>query len=263
MSLCLLLAGNSISSGDRPAGLPVAPMHIKVSLHVVGTPRLGEPITLVYTATPDIDAPRMRLHFKCLKGSQLVSGNGVTYTSCRKGETKAYKVTVKFLSPVPRVCIDAHICSKNEKGEEVCYPSGGTWRRWHLVDEETGLFGGLDEWLNHPSRCVLMLYNFFDGEWLSVPTEESAREFYRANLKIVSEMSKYEPSLTDSEALCLHQDNYRLIIHGVGDAGATDSARIAHLLNAGWLAAQRDSASVKERWLEGFMQRNKGGWLEP
>jgi hypothetical protein len=255
----LVLLANPVSSSDETMVPVRTPMHIKVSLHVVGTPRLEEPVTFVYTATPDIDVRKMELQFRCSEGTELVSGSGVTYTSCKKGETKAYKVTVRFVSSVSRVGVNAWICVKNEKGKEIRCPSGRASLDWYLVDEKTGLFGGLDEWLNHPSRRVLMLYNSLDCEWLSNATGW-ADGFYRANQKIVSNMRGYEPSLTDSQALCLHQDNYRLIILGIGDAGATDSARIVHLLGAGWLTAQRDSACVKERWLAGFMERNRGGW---
>ena len=101
-----------------------------------------------------------------------------------------------------------------------------------------------------------MLYNHLEGEWMSEPDQG----FETTNRQIAEEMKKYEPALSDSEALCLHADNYKLIVNGIGDPKATDAERIEHLLQAGWLGAQRDSATVKEKWLNEFMEKNKGGW---
>ena len=73
-------------------------------------------------------------------------------------------------------------------------------------------------------------------------------------------MRKFEPALIDSEALCLHQDNYLLIINAIGDSNATDEQRIEYLLKAGWLKAQRLGAEAKEKWFNDFMEKNRGIW---
>ena len=134
--------------------------------------------------------------------------------------------------------------------------SGAFWGlHLYLLDPETGQYGTRDQWLNR-GIGVLGKYNNVEPQWFS----EIDPAWAESNRKIVQEMRKFEPALTDSEALCLHQDNYFLIINAIGDSNATDEQRIEHLLKAGWLDAQRSGAEAKEKWSNEFMEKNRGKW---
>ncbi|KPJ49217.1 hypothetical protein AMJ40_06000 [candidate division TA06 bacterium DG_26] len=231
----------------------------KVTLSLSKQPKLGEEVDLLGTVTPEIDVPRLKIRFGFRGDVHLVSGHPTIYTSARGGETKTHAVRVVFKSSDVRVSLHAGSCHKNQKGEEVVCPAHGS-RIWlSVVDEQTGQFSSYhtyQDWLNRRSRHVFMLYNGIDSEWLPQPT----MEFYELNRHIAQEMRKYEPALSDSEALCLHEDNYKLIINGIGSAGASDSVRIEYMLEAGWLKAQRAGSATKRKWLKEFMEKNKGEW---
>jgi len=125
----------------------------------------------------------------------------------------------------------------------------------YLIDPETGQYGTKEQWLNR-GIGVLGKYNNVEPQWFS----EIDPAWAESNRKIAEGMRKFEPALIDSEALCLHQDNYLLIINAIGDPNATDEERIEHLLKAGWLKAQRAGAQSKEAWFQEFMEKNQGNW---
>jgi len=134
--------------------------------------------------------------------------------------------------------------------------SGAPWGlHIYLLDPETGQYGTKEEWLKRAIN-VFWKYNNLEPQWLSEPDQE----WEASNRKIAEEMRKFEPALTDSEALCLHEDNYKFIINAIGDSNATDDERIEHLLKAGWLEAQRSGAEAKEKWFNDFMEKNRGIW---
>ena len=134
--------------------------------------------------------------------------------------------------------------------------SGAFWGlHLYLLDPETGQYGTKEQWLNR-GIGVLGKYNNVEPQWFS----EIDPAWEPSNRKIAQEMRKFEPALTDSEALCLHEDNYKLIINAIGDSNATDEQRIEHLLKAGWLDAQRSGAEAKEKWFNEFMDKNRGIW---
>jgi hypothetical protein len=234
-------------STSVPVQTPRQVHNIRLSLVFLGIPKLGEEVTLVCLATPDIDIPRMRLDFKSSKGAEILSGPGSVHISAKKGETKAYKVRVRYRSVPADVTVLAHVRVKEDEGKEFWEESGWTHTGCLMVvDEETGRLGGWDEYRN--SKLVFR-YDGALGRWL-----ESGDPGYEANnSKIIDRIRKLEPALTDSEALCLYADivNPETPYKHQGpvewNPGNADPEK--YLLDRGWLEKHRQGDHVKVPWL--------------
>jgi len=169
----------------------------------------------------------------------------------KKDDEKNFKATMIIDKPQEIVSIKGGIISPGSG-----YPGPfGYGLDIYLIDEEIGQYGSREQWLAK-KYGVLAKYNNVEPQWLN----EYDVSWVKSNRKIVSMMRQFEPTLSDSEALCLHQDNYLLIINAVGNSEANDEERIKHLLEAGWLKAQRSDAQTKEQWFNNLINENRGTW---
>jgi len=249
--VCILPVANPVLCSDQISVHipPPRPTHINIILDFLGTPKLGEEITLVCLATPDIDIPSMRLDFHSKGGAEILSGPGIVHTSAKKGETKAYKVRVRF-NAGGAVSVLGYLCIRDDKGKESWQESG--WARTgHLlvVDEETGRFGTELEWRNSKLEYR---YNPAAGKWLELG-EPAWADW---NRKIIRTAKKLEPALTDSEALCLHADihdresPYKWLGPVQLEADTSgENLHIEYLLENGWVEKHREGSAEKKRWL--------------
>lgn len=205
-----------------------------------------------------------------LKGNGTVDNEnkGIKF-SITKGEVKTFEASI-IIHSAPHALLYNKAKSVgfslgvlsydkiNGKGIGVC---ADPRKQLYLIDKATGQLGTLSDWdemVNGPLklRKIFWKYNHIDGEWLNVPDQS----FEITNRQIAANMKTLEPALTDSEALCLHADNIKLIVNAVGDPKATDDERIKILLSKGWLKAQREGSSVKEKWFINFIKSNNGKW---
>jgi len=248
------LVGTSpqISPGCAPANTITA-VDLEISIPFI--PKVGEVFTTTLTVycKNDLEYYKVGPDYKvCFEGDiEITEGREhIIYGYLKKGETRRFKAKMVIKEAKERVGIGGSIVAMRP------VPFGqGVYIEMFLVDPQNGQYGTKEEWLKR-TVSVFWKYNNVEPQWLVEP--DCAWE--ESNRKIVQEMRKFEPSLSDSEALCLHQDNYLLIINAIGDANATDEQRIEHLLEAGWLEAQRAGAQSKEVWFQEFMEKNKGKW---
>jgi len=188
------------------------------------------------------------------QATEVVGQDRFFFSGLKIGETKEFRTRCRILKPVTSVNIVGELdLAVQGKSYGPVVRSGEIWLS--LLDPATGQYVPEAEW-RAKSINVFWKYNNLEPQWLSEPTQE----WVEGNQKIAGEMKSFEPALTDSEALCLHRDNYLLIINGIGDPNATDSGRVVHLLNAGWLKAQRAGAREHDKWLNDFMGKNRGRW---
>jgi hypothetical protein len=180
---------------------------------------------------------------------KLLSNNEIFIPVLNLGEWQEFVGKYRITKPSMWVTVGAEIRLKAVKA------GPGLGHTFYLLDSLTGQYGTKEQWLNR-GIGVLGKYNNVEPQWLSEPD----RAWEPSNRKIAQEIRKFEPALIDSEALCLHQDNYLLIINAIGDPNATDSERIEHLLKADWLNAQRSGVEAKENWFNEFMDKNRGNW---
>ena len=180
---------------------------------------------------------------------KLLSNNEIFIPVLNLGEWQEFVGKYRITKPSMWVTVGAEIRLKAVKA------GPGLGHTFYLLDSLTGQYGTKEQWLKR-GIGVLGKYNNVEPQWFS----EIDPVWEPSNRKIAQEMRKFEPALIDSEALCLHQDNYLLIINAIGDSNATDEERIEYLLKAGWLEAQRSGAEVKEKWFNDFMEKNRGKW---
>lgn len=229
----------------------------KVTLELSKQPRLDEEVDLICTVTPGIDVPKLKISFRFPRGVEPVSGRTSIYTSARKGETKTYRVTVKFKSSPATLTANVGSAYKNYKGDEVVRPSEGATIWLYLVDEEAGLFGTELEYRNSKLE---FRYNPADGIWLDMG-EPGLADW---NKRIIDMAKKLEPAMTDSEALCLHADidNVKSPYKYLGPVlaergGLSDEIVMKYLLEQGWLRKHREGGEAKLEWLRTLSKKHK------
>ena len=240
---------------------------VEGAVRVVGDyPKVGEIFEVVYEIKVSETADwRLRENsltndyaavIRCVppEAAEIVGQDKFPFSGLTIGETKEFRTRCRILKPVTFVEISGNL-DRVIEGKLHGNVASFTEIFLFLVDPATGQYGTKAEWLAK-SVNVFWKYNNLEPQWLSEPTQE----WVEGNQKIAGEMKSFEPALTDSEALCLHLDNYLLIINGIGDPNATDSSRVVQLLNAGWLKAQRAGAQEHDKWLNEFMRKNKGSW---
>jgi hypothetical protein len=220
---------------------------LDVDLSIPVMPKINEPFHVTMTITCDGDfeilrfGPDYTIIFES-NGAKITVGKDQTFSGYMKvGETRAFQATMIVEEPITPLNIYGGISSG-------LWGSQGIGFSLYLIDERSGQYGTHQQWLQ---TNVLWKYDHREGQWLEEP--DPAWEL--TNQRIAEEMKQFEPALADSEALCLHQDNMRLIINAIGDPAATDSERIRRLLDAGWLEALR--SGNKEKWLEDFCKKSR------
>lgn len=181
---------------------------------------------------------------------EIISDNELFVPLLPLGEWYQFTGRFKIIKPVKIISYGTEIRLK------ACRAGSSIGSSLYLLDSIGGIYGSKEELDKVGLSHVLWKYNNAEPQWLSEPDQS----WETSNQEIVIEMRKFEPSLSDSEALCLHQDNYLLIINGIGDPGVTDSERIEYLLKNGWLEVQRSSVGDKTEWFNDFMKKNKGKW---
>ncbi len=212
-------------------------------------PKVDEVFEVVYRFRfkPDVrpPAPGQKYYVKFVSmRAEVITRDEITVSDIVPGQWREVRGRFKIIKPFDLVMLAARLTyvpgsyGPAGGGVEVC-----------LLNQETGQYGTWDERFK-PS--VLWRYNNVEPQWLPGPDagwEES-------NRKIVDAMKKYEPALTDSEALCLHQDHYIIVTSPVWKKFESDSARITAILREGWLEAIRSGVDAKQKWLDAFMKKH-------
>jgi hypothetical protein len=223
---------------SRTDEIPVVTLPARVTLELASQARLGEEVDLICTVTPDADVPKMRVYFTFPRGVEHVSGLTNIYTSGKKGQTETYRVRIRFKSAPATLGAMAGQWHINEKGDEIFGPSEGATMWLYLIDEQTGLFGNEAEYKNSKLE---FLYDPVEGVWLEV----GEPRYGERNRRIIQTVKKLEPALTDSEALCLDSEKYRI---GIPPGGSkwdeqkqewVEEDTYRYYLREGWLKAIR------------------------
>jgi hypothetical protein len=238
--------------GLAPEGIVVS---LDAEISIPHMPKVGElfEVTLIVYCKENFESARFGPDYIATfnsDGAEIIEGNEKEFHGyMQKGDIKQFTAKMIIRKPHKSVSIHGGLLSPNWPGPQ------GVGFTIHLIDSITGQYGPKEEW-EQKVIGVFARYNPLGPQWFRKPD----LRWVTMNRKIAAEMKEFEPALTDSEALCLHQDNYLLIINAIGDTFATDSERIEHLLKAGWLDAQHAGAEVKEEWFNDFMEKNRGRW---
>jgi hypothetical protein len=236
-------------------------------------PKIGETVKLTFSVTSRTDIKHARIKFNGVEGVEFISGegrverlNGKTariYYHAQKDVINSFSIYVKAKSSPFRVDVTASVPWKDKSvHENPGSPFGLNLIHLLLIDSLTGQLGTIEEYNQHPIRRILMYYNHYDGEWLNDPDPS----FEITNRKIVVGMRKFEPALSDSEALALHGDMIQGIMFGIGvskkdaskPAKEVEDMIIKYLLKEGWLGKLRNG--TKDKWFQKLKKDSKEKW---
>ena len=230
-------------------------------------PKLYEPVTISckITSDRDIDKASIVLRFDGVEvvrdikpigfyAEEIQIKRDIRYYgekglifNIKKGEIKEFSAIVKFIKK-PSIYNSINVGFSVRSSDRINGWGVGAWViNYVCVDPVTGLLGNRDDWEKSKNiavdkNSIICHYDYIAG----VFTKEALVGYSGENKKIIALLKEMEPSITDSEALCLHADNYKLIINAIGDPNATDEERIKKLLSAGWLKAIR--SGNRENW---------------
>lgn len=261
--LVMVVVGIAVASKPQP----MLWGYVEGEMRVAGDyPKVGEIFEVVYVVkvseTADWRVRENTLKYdyaaviRCVppEAAEIVGQDKFFFSGLKIGETKEFRTRCRILKPATFVEISSNL-DRVIEGRLYGNVASFTEIFLFLTDPATGQYGTKGEWLKKATN-VFWKYNNIEPQWLSKPDQE----WEAGNRKIAEEMRRFEPALTDSEALCLHRDTYLVLIRGIGDPNASDSSRAVHLLNAGWLKTQRAGAAEHDKWLSDFMGKNKGRW---
>lgn len=187
-----------------------------------------------------------------LTGVETVGGSKVIECDMVNGESRSFNIGLRFVSSPARINVTARLFFKHR--QEGPHLFGGTDISRVIIDEETGQFGTVGEYLNR----VEFRYNPGVADWEPEPHEGLGPK----NREIIGAFRKLEPALTDSEALCLHYDFYNTPYlcwtpPEKGKEKLTDEDVARYLLNQGWLEKHREGGKAKEKWLKAVSEKNR------
>jgi len=218
-------------------------------------PKIGEVFEAVYRVRlkPDVKiGPGHIFYVKFSTGlpsfnAEILDKNEIALPTLIPGEWQEVRGRFRITEPNYKVFIRALLRVKGGG-----YGLTGASFRLYLADSLTGQYITGEEMAKRPIS-VLAKYRNIEPEWLPEPD----RSWEESNREIAEKMREFEPALTDSEALCLHQDNYILFNNGIGKGPLENTDRIILLLEAGWLKAQRSGAEAKQKWLNDFIEKHR------
>lgn len=216
------------------------------------TPKIGEVFTVSYTFVPHMDAGEASYYPYVMKFSvntyqeknayKIVTGQLENeLLAIKKGEPTTYTISLMITKSVPVIQIGAGI------------PGRIAWVRFiklYLIDPETGQYGTKEEYEgNLPAEYR---YDPVDGSFTCSPSLNPAP--VEENRRIIKMIRELEPRLSDSLALLLHSDQYRVgIPRGVSQ---WDS------LNQRWIDKGVYEYYLRDGWFKALQEGKRDEWLK-
>ncbi len=284
-----IVAVSVVLIGTGAEGSKMKPsFHYKVEANVsTDKPKLNEPITITWKITSDKDIEKVGVRFRSLWGVEVITDiqpvgfqteeiytkqysdhrtNRVLIYKISKGETREFTATIKFVK-VPTIYkaigVSFSIQSSDNKNG---WGAGGWGVSYVYVDPVTGLLGDRDDWEKSKNiwvdkNSIICHYDYIDGSF----TKESLSEYAGENKRIISMLRKIEPSITDSEALNLHSDRFKIgIPYGYESVWIAkenkwdESKQFKYYLDNGWLKAFRSGG--REKWIKEYKSKVQKSW---
>lgn len=230
--ICFLMVENTLASKIRPV------FTIKVTKKVTPwLPHLGDELEIVYTVESKYDLDSIYIMLFPVKGARVTSfleplgfkvwekekynkyymknhrTGSILWFTIKKGEKKKFRLRVK---------LDEKVLEKRIKMELIVGITVGVTSLWtkehgdgkghqhlglYLIDEKTGLLGTKKE--KEKGLPVEYRYDAVDGTFYP-PGSLDTPVNVEWNRRIIKMMKKLEPALSDSQALLLHSDHYRI-----------------------------------------------------
>jgi len=235
--------------GGSPPGGVVTSLAPQLSIPYI--PKVGETFEVTFTilCKQNMDDIRFGPNYSIFFTSNvatIISGKEQKfYGYIRKGETKQFKAKMIIKDPVPTVSINAIISSEKKSG----WPPQSIGLIIFLVDPQTGQYGTKEEY--EGKLPVEYRYDPVDGSFTCSPSQNPAP--VEENRRIIKMIKQFEPALSDSEALLLHSDQYRV--------GIPKGLPKWHEENKRWLEEEVFEYYLKDGWFESLHAGKREAWI--
>ncbi|MCK4575286.1 hypothetical protein KAU34_02650 [candidate division WOR-3 bacterium] len=232
IGICLLMIETTFARKITPT------FSLKVTKEVTPwPPHLGDELEIVYTVQAKYDLDSIYISHLPVKGGRVISHlepigfrvwekekyneyykklqgiDRLLWFTIEKGEKKRFRLKVKLDEKIPEKrikvfpIVDISVGVKSLWTKEHGDGVGVADIQLYLLDEKTGLLGtGKDKEKGLP---VEYRYDAVDGTFYP-PGKLDTPVNVEWNRRITQMMKKLEPALSDSQALLLHSDHYRI-----------------------------------------------------
>jgi hypothetical protein len=254
--LCWLLLFPIIlcyASGERPYWMHQATAGMNIS-HL---PRVNETFTLTYTYTP-LNDPNSVIYPKEMKFTfigyethsgprshdfyEIVTGQVTNeFSELQQDVPTEFTISLRITKPIAKVILRGYVPG---------YPAWISRIELFLLDSISGQYGTGEQFLK---KYVPIEYRYdaCDGSF----TEPCyALQLFEQNRAIISMMKQLEPKLSDSLALLLHSDQYRI--------GAPPGLPRWDDENNRWIEEELFEYYLRDGWYDAVREGTHEEWIE-
>ncbi|MGQ9702908.1 MAG: hypothetical protein ACUVQT_10745, partial [bacterium] len=256
----LMVMIGGFGQGTKPGVLPWQ-KYVEQELCISGDcPKVGDVFEVIYRLKLKLDVePKSGNYCAVLfcvpPGAVEIIGKArFFFSSLNDREWKEFHTQCRILKPVGGINFDIGIYQTYPSYPDRYYgPFATTQMFLYLLDPQTGQYGTREEY--ERGLSVEYRYDFIDGSFIG--RYDHSRVSLEENRRIIRMMKEIEPALTDSLALLLHSEQYKV---GVPKGTARwdslnqrwdDRAVFEYYLRDGWLNA------VGEGRLEDWQKNEK------
>jgi len=280
-----LLMALVVGVGQSTSSSRVLESDIECQLHINGDyPKVGEIFEVIFKVRLKSDQDLKHLPNATIAQGYIVYFGGVRPKDAVEvldnseifvpvmhlGEWREFIGKFRITKPATQVSFGAGICLKASPGSGT-----GKSRFLYLVDPETGQYGTKEEYEGKLS--VEYRYDPLAGTFTCSPSQNPAP--VEENKAIIKMISQLEPALSDSEALLLHAEQYKVgAPKGVckwdeENQRWTEEKIFEYYLKDGWFKALKEhrleqwrieeKKKIEDEWKGGSLNffRGSGNWL--
>ena len=254
--------GLTVTSAENRPGVSYTDGYVNsilLKLHLPSIPRVGEVFEAKFTifCINDLEGIKFGPNYTVTFSSNaatIITGKEHNFSGfMKKGDVKQFKVKMKINKAVPTVSIGSAITSKK-------WPARDLVLVVFLIDSLTGQYGTKEEY--EGKLPVEYKYDPLAGTFTCTPSQNPAP--VEENRGIIKMMKELEPALSDSEALLLHSEQYRVgVPKGVPQWDSlnqrwVDKGVYEYYLKDGWYMALQEGKI--EPWREQEKKKIESGW---
>jgi len=254
--------------------------NIKIEKEILNyPPKLGDIMEVIFTVASPYDLDDTHFMLFPMKGLQLISLEPIGFIAreetderymkkrhikkwlwfkIKANEKLQFKLKVKIndtveeknLNTIPVVSISVGVESFTEEHRS---GQGGQNIRLFLINKKTGLLGTQTDMTKNLS--VEYRYDAVDGTFFNPDSVDTPANI-EWNSEIILMMRELEPALSDSEALLLHSDHYKIGIPR--DAMHWDEKEEC------WITNEKKMFEIflKDGWYDALQQGERNEWIE-
>lgn len=258
LTVLLLMIVISIGYANKPQ--PPLQTFLEEHLSIVGNyPKLGDIFEVVYRIkaieTKDWTQRQNYLsadYVAVIRFSpgavEIIDQDKFYFSGLSFGEYKEFHFRGRIIKAINIINIDGYL-HRVIQGKFYGPVTSGPYTSLRLLDPQTGQYGTKEEY--EGNLPIEYRYDPVDGSFTCSPTKNPAP--VEENLRIIKMIKQLEPALSDSEALLLHSDQYRV--------GVPEGLPRWDEKNKRWLEEEIFEYYLKDGWLKALREGRREEWI--